>query len=202
MSQKPYHHGNLRNTLIEAGINLVNSDGLSQFSLRKVAFTCGVSHAAPYNHFKDKEELLDAMKSYVTDKFAMMLQEVIKAHKDDPELTIQIGKAYVLFFFSNPHYFQFLFIQSDLQISFCGQEVSSNFQPFELFKTVAIKSMENWKLPETTFMENLITMWAMVHGIASMAIMKGVSYDGNWGELVETILREKIRFSKTGSIEE
>lgn len=202
MAHKPYHHGNLRDTLIESGIELINADGLGQFSLRKVATVCGVSHAAPYNHFKDKEELLAAMQDYVTGKFAAVLRGTIQEYERDPELIIYIGKAYVQFFAANPHYFQFLIIQSDLQINFGGQDVNSNFQPFELFKKVALKSMEGWGLPENTYVENLITMWAVVHGIVSMAIMKGVHYDGDWGELVETILREKISFRRKSGDED
>ena len=48
MEKKPYHHKNLKNDLIEKGIELVNKNGINQLSLRKVAQACGVSHAAPY----------------------------------------------------------------------------------------------------------------------------------------------------------
>lgn len=58
MTKKQYHHKDLRNALIEKGIEIVNSEGLYSFSLRKVAAACGVSHAAPYSHFQSKEELL------------------------------------------------------------------------------------------------------------------------------------------------
>ena len=63
MAQKrqTYHHKNLRNALIETGIQLVSTEGVNAFSLRKVAAACGVSHAAPYSHFQNKEELLEAM---------------------------------------------------------------------------------------------------------------------------------------------
>ena len=53
MVNKPYHHGNLKNELIEAGIALINEEGLSGFSLRKVAAKCNVSNAAPYSHFNN-----------------------------------------------------------------------------------------------------------------------------------------------------
>ena len=68
MPKKQYHHKDLRNALIEKGIEIVNSEGLHSFSLRKVAAACGVSHAAPYSHFQSKEELLDAMQQHITDK--------------------------------------------------------------------------------------------------------------------------------------
>ena len=68
-----YHHGNLRQALIEAGIKIINESGEENLSLRKVAALCNVSHAAPYAHFKDKDELLEAIKSSVTDRFIALL---------------------------------------------------------------------------------------------------------------------------------
>ena len=53
-----YHHGNLRQALIDAGIKIINEQGEDALSLRKAAALCEVSHAAPYAHFKDKEELI------------------------------------------------------------------------------------------------------------------------------------------------
>ena len=57
-----YHHGDLRNALIEAGLKIINVSGKDSLSLRKVASACGVSHAAPYAHFSDKESLMEAIK--------------------------------------------------------------------------------------------------------------------------------------------
>ena len=53
--RQTYHHKDLRNALIETGIQLVSTEGVNAFSLRKVAAACGVSHAAPYSHFQNKE---------------------------------------------------------------------------------------------------------------------------------------------------
>ena len=51
-SKKSYHHGNLREELIEKGIEMINEAGEEKLSLRKVAKMCGVSNAAPYTYFK------------------------------------------------------------------------------------------------------------------------------------------------------
>ena len=50
-----YHHGNLRQALIDAGIKIINESGEESLSLRKVAAECNVSHAAPYAHFNSKD---------------------------------------------------------------------------------------------------------------------------------------------------
>src|ERR1700754_5334646 len=58
---RPYHHGDLRRALIDAARRLLESEGPSALSLRAVAREAGVSPAAPYHHFKDKAELLEAV---------------------------------------------------------------------------------------------------------------------------------------------
>jgi AcrR family transcriptional regulator len=57
----PYHHGDLRRSLIEAGLELVREGQVWSFSLREVAKLAGVSHNAPYHHFADKRDLLIAV---------------------------------------------------------------------------------------------------------------------------------------------
>ena len=59
--QRPYHHGDLRRSLIQAGSKLIEEKGLAGLSLREVARVAGVSHTAPYRHFQDKADLLAAI---------------------------------------------------------------------------------------------------------------------------------------------
>jgi AcrR family transcriptional regulator len=58
---KPYHHGNLRDALIDAALILLEEKGRDAFTLREVARRAEVSHAAPYRHFKDKRSLLESL---------------------------------------------------------------------------------------------------------------------------------------------
>jgi AcrR family transcriptional regulator len=59
--ETPYHHGDLRNALVRAGLQILRSDGAQNLSLREAARAAGVSQAAPYRHFKNKEALLAAI---------------------------------------------------------------------------------------------------------------------------------------------
>ena len=104
-----YHHGNLRQALIDAGIKIINENGEENLSLRKAAAACGVSHAAPYAHFKDKEELIEAIKENVTDRFMEKLVEAVTDKPTADAAIIAMGRAYVTFFSKNPDYFIFLF---------------------------------------------------------------------------------------------
>ena len=103
MEKENYHHGNLRKQLIDNGLKLLNKDGYEGLSLRKVASSCGVSHAAPYKHFKNKEELILAIYSEINDEFEKTLQLSVENFMNDTKKRIiELGKAYVKFMVENP----------------------------------------------------------------------------------------------------
>ncbi len=93
--RQTYHHKDLRNALIETGIQLVSTEGVNAFSLRKVAAACGVSHAAPYSHFQNKEELLEAMQLFITDRFSKQLESTVQKNNNVAEILKDMGIAYV-----------------------------------------------------------------------------------------------------------
>lgn len=129
--KQSYHHKDLRNALIEKGIEIVSKEGIHSFSLRKVAAACGVSHAAPYSHFQNKEELLEAMQLFITDRFSKLLEDTIQKNHNISEILKDMGVTYISFFVENPAYFQFLYSQSnikiDLSLSISDKE---NYKPY------------------------------------------------------------------------
>lgn len=108
-----YHHGNLRESLIEAGVRIINESGEDALSLRKVASACGVSHAAPYAHFADKDELIDSIKKSVTEQLVGELEDAVRSASNAENAIVGMGKRYVSFFRGNPDYFKFF---SDVRI--------------------------------------------------------------------------------------
>jgi AcrR family transcriptional regulator len=192
MSEKPYHHGNLRDSLIEAGIELINKIGEEGLSLRKVAALCGVSHSAPYSHFKNKEELLHGMQSHVTKMFMHALESQIEVYSqtEDPETLVQMGKAYVLFFINQPQYFNFLFSHSSISVNLAmDDDGKDNFPPFELLRQHSFRILKSLGIDDETIKDSIISMWATVHGLASIATMKNVHYDKSWESKIEDLLR-------------
>lgn len=191
MKEEPYHHGNLQTELMEEGLALIHEEGRWNFSLRKLAKRLGVSPTACYNHYSSAEELLGEMKNYVTKKFCDALLEKV----DEGELeyaAISMGKEYVNFFSQNPHYFSYIYDNEDYRIELEDDAFEGNFEPFRIFKEVALKCMEYNHVGKEKYRDNLIVMWATVHGLAAMANMEGFHYEGDWGGLTEKLLNTKI----------
>lgn len=149
--------------------------------MRKVAAACGVSHAAPYSHFQNKEELLEAMQLFITDKFSKLLESTIQENKNIAEILKAMGITYVSFFVENPAYFQFLYSQSnikiDLSLSISDKE---NYKPYIIYKDVVNKLLEQVHYPLEQRNDIIITIWAFIHGITSLATMNNVYYNNNW----------------------
>lgn len=190
--KQSYHHGNLRNELIEAGIKMVQQVGIEKLSLRKLAAQCGVSEAAPYSHFANKEELLKAMQEYVTELLMRYLKEAVEHTKNpkSPTAILNMGKAYVLFFMDNPEYYSFLFMQQCVKIDLSMNENSKNFPPFQFYKDKAYEVYRTEGFSEERIKYGIIAMWAKVHGIAAITSMKYVTKDFAWEEVLDQILIE------------
>ena len=180
-----YHHGNLRQALIDAGIRIINETGEDNLSLRKVAAACDVSHAAPYAHFKNKDELLEAMKKNVTDRITDELRAAVNMGRNTEESIILMGKAYISFFSQNPDYYSFLFgklnICAHLQMD---KEYEDDYPPFLLLKDLFLKYLKEAGIRQTDEEQEigLIKTWALVHGMASIACMSGVQTSMNWAD--------------------
>ena len=106
---KPYHHGDLSRALVDAAQRLLETEGVSALSLRAVAREAGVSPAAPYHHFKDKNELLNA----VADQGWRMLNAAIgearaQANSVRGKLA-EIGVAYVRFAREHPALYRVMY---------------------------------------------------------------------------------------------
>lgn len=189
MKEKPYHHGDLQRALIETGIEFIKQNGEDSLSLRKIAEMCGVSNAAPYAHFKTKDEFIIAMQQYVMDLFAAELEKTVTEYKDSPSLLRMLGKTYVMFFYQNPFYYDFLFSHKNISIKLSLSNAGTNENPpLAVLKRTAIPVFQKANLPEKVIQDKIIAMWALVHGLAAIIIMPDIEYDGNWETRIEEII--------------
>jgi len=110
MSSKNYHHGDLKNALISAGVEILTKDGISGLSLRKVALQAGVSHSAPYAHFPDKQSLVAAISTEGFRQLYSELDAAILAFENDPKQQLLAGaKAYAGFAQNHKDIFKIMF---------------------------------------------------------------------------------------------
>lgn len=190
MEMQSYHHEDLRQELIETGIRYLNKNGYDQFSLRQIARECNVSHTAPYRHFKDKDDLLLAMQNYVEDRFSRILEDSIAGQSETLSM-LSFGKAYVEFFAQNPEYYKFIFFREYIQIDWTKGRINepSSFEPYNIFYREVTKHFAEYNLPQKDYLTGLASMWSVVHGLAGLATMNGMHFDGDWGELTEQVLK-------------
>ncbi|MDH3980132.1 MAG: TetR/AcrR family transcriptional regulator [Gammaproteobacteria bacterium] len=91
-----YHHGDLQNALLEAAEALLERDGPARLSLREVARAAGVSHAAPYRHFRDKAALLRALSQRGAERLQLTIEDAAARAVQNPEQQlVEAGVAYV-----------------------------------------------------------------------------------------------------------
>src|SRR5262245_27538318 len=108
---RKYHHGNLRPALVNAGLRLLESEGVRALSLRAVARKARVSHTAPYHHFRGKAELLAAVAAMGFDRLVELIgQEAPRAKADDPLARLYaVGRGYLRFALTHPSIFRLMF---------------------------------------------------------------------------------------------
>lgn len=191
MEKEQYHHGNLKNALIEKAIELVNITGEDGLSIRGVAKKCGVSYAAPYAHFKSKEALLLACREYVSELFADRLTNAIAdLDSTDPETLNVLGNAYIAFFQRHPTYYDFIFNGKETcKMVLTLDEVEGNYPPFEVFRKVCLALTKAYGISHEEGLARLIRCWSLVHGATALIISPNVQLNGDWNEYLKTLYK-------------
>lgn len=190
MQKEVYHHGNLKQELILAGLQLIDEEGISHLSLRKAAAMCGVSHAAPKSHFQNKEEFEEAIKDYVAEEFTRYLQEVVQKNTNKKELIRDMGRAFVKFFQEYPQSFWLITNQKDITIRMSENGIeSTSYAPFQLFVQQTEPLLRESGKTGEQIVQTVLELWALVNGLASIYVMRGFKYEGDWMEMVNKIIQ-------------
>ena len=190
--KKSYHHGNLKEELIEKGIEIINEMGEEKLSLRYVAKMCGVSNAAPYTYFKKKEDLLEAISNYIWKMLAKELNETREKYKNKEELLVKLGKKYVTFFCENSQYYHFIISRNNMKIDLLSEFSKSendNQNAFNILKTEATKIFEKYSIPPESIQDKIIAMWALVQGLVTIITMNNLNYSEYWEKKIEEIIK-------------
>ncbi len=109
--QKSYHHGDLKQALLDETAKILREEGESALSLRRLASNLGVSRTAPYNHFKNKDALLSAVAEEGFSRFDESMRAVRRKHRNSSgnELFRALVQAYVKFALNNQEYYDLMY---------------------------------------------------------------------------------------------
>jgi len=165
MAAKPYHHGNLRDSLLDAADALLAQNGAQALTLREVAKAAGVSHAAPYHHFASREQLLAAVAARA---FSGLATAMAAADADrtraQGERLIDICEVYVEFARARPAQFRLMFGPMLAQKSRYPDLKQAAEGAFQVLVTAAT-AFDAARGPELA-----LTGWSLAHGLANLAI--------------------------------
>lgn len=100
--KRPYHHGDLRNALLDAARAILEEESLGALSLRAVARRAGVSHAAPYRHFPNHEALLVELASEGFAELRAEIAEAVRPVAAKADRIANVGAAYMRFVARRP----------------------------------------------------------------------------------------------------
>lgn len=161
-----YHHGDLRNALLVAGEQLLVERGAAALSLREVAKLAGVSHAAPYRHFRNRAALLQALAESGFERLYAVIRSAAARIAHDPELKlVEAGVAYVQLLVSNPALMQLMFAAVPGQPG--DSPPSQAVLPVMALLVAIVKSgIETGVFRDREPRELALVAWTSMHGLA------------------------------------
>jgi len=171
MDSKKYHHGDLKNTLIQAGVEILSEEGVGGLSLRKVAQRAGVSHNAPYFHFADKQALIAAIS---TEGYRSLYEQLIvirETYQADPRRQlVEAAFMYLRFAQTRPAHFKVTFSNAvEREEAYPDLVEMADNLISELIKIVG-DCQKTGILHPAPVGAMAVSVWSAVHGFTSLFI--------------------------------
>jgi AcrR family transcriptional regulator len=164
-----YHHGNLREALIDAALDLIGEKGPTGFTFAEAARSAGVSPAAPYRHFRDRDELLADVARRGFDTFAAALTAAWDEGRPDPPRAFErLGRAYLAFARQEPAYYSAMF-ESGLPLGGNPELREAGERAYSVLRGAAealVATMPAKSRPPASMVS--FHVWSLAHGIASL----------------------------------
>lgn len=166
-----YHHGNLMRVLIDTAVEIISEEGAKDLSLRKIAKRAGVSHAAPYRHFKDKNAILAAVAK---EGFDMMLRQtekrIARSRGDELDHFAICGLSYIDFAVSYPSHYRVMFGTRAENSYFSDEFEPESIPVFKLLRDIIVVCQEKGLLKPGDPYDMAMAAWSIVHGFAMLRI--------------------------------
>jgi AcrR family transcriptional regulator len=167
-AKRPYHHGDLRAALIRAALLLIEEHGVKGLALSDAARLAGVSVAAPYRHFKDKEALLAEISA---DGFVLFRDALEQASRNNPrdkvKRLVEMGVAYVEFALQHRSHFKVMW-EGGISKAKYPQVGQTAYEAYLLLEKAALDLLP---AAQPAAQQTLVsTAWSVVHGYATLTL--------------------------------
>lgn len=166
-----YHHGHLREALIEAAVQLIEEQGLEKLSMRETAKRAGVSPGAPFRHFTTRTALLTAVAEQATERLLLEVQEVLQNTVQEPPLVrfATIGRAYLKWASTYPTHFRIISERPLIEYDSSDKLIHSNAAIRNLMQQLLREAFGDQMDAHNQALA-LITARALVYGLARMVV--------------------------------
>jgi AcrR family transcriptional regulator len=164
-----YHHGNLKEALIRAALELIAQKGPAGFTFAEAARAAGVSPAAPYRHFRDRDELLVDVARRGFDRFTQALSDAWGEGRPDPFTAFgRIGRAYLDFARTEPAYYSAMF-EAGIALDTHSELREAGARAFAVLRSAAETLIAHAPPPQRPpALMMALHVWALSHGVASL----------------------------------
>lgn len=179
-SNSPYHHGNLRQALLEAALIILEKDGEAGLGLRDVARAVGVSPAAPYRHFDSRSALLEALAVTGFQRFTAAMEATAASRPDAPMQAM--GKTYVMFALQHAGLFRLMFSPQLRKDGRPGLRMAAD-AAFDTLRHVIGGDVATGRI-------KALSAWAKVHGLSVLLLDGQIAIRA--GEDTEALIAEII----------
>ena len=167
--RRGYHHGNLREALVVAALELIGEKGPAGFTFAEASRHAGVSPAAPYRHFRDRDELLSDVARRGFEQFEIALKRAWDDGKPEAFAAFErLGKAYLAFAREEPAYYSAMF-EAGIPLDVSPELRQAGDRAFAVLRAaseVLIARMPERSRPPALMMA--LHIWALSHGVASL----------------------------------
>src|ERR1700750_2693851 len=169
-AERGYHHGNLREALLQAALDLIAQKGAAGFTLAEAARRARVSPAAPYRHFRDRDELLSSIAQRGFEQFEAALTSAWDDGRPDTVSAFErVGKAYLDFAREQPAFSSAMF-ESGIPLDINPALMAASERAFAIIRAAAerLAALAPPGVPRPPALMMALHIWSMSHGVASL----------------------------------
>lgn len=187
----PYHHGNLKEALIETALLMVDQEGLESVTLRELSLRLGTSRSAVYRHFASKEALIQGVIEKGYERLDLLFTPIFQDRaRSVAERFEMMGRAYLDFAIEHPNLYRLLFGEKYRREreEICDYKDENRSTGLYALVGLLLEAQEAGIIARENPMVQAATVWASIHGLASLLI------DGHL--LMRDNLEEIYRYSQ------